>query len=77
MQAIITKYYGPSNTKGSRIKAKCSSGSITVGYPYHLSGDAVHRFAAVALCDKMGWNSSNLVGGTLPNGQHCFVFVPV
>ena len=73
-QAILTKYLGPTESRGSRIKATCASGSITVGYPYGLSGQAVHRFAADALCQKLGWNSSNLVGGSTSTG-YAFVFV--
>lgn len=52
MQAITTKYIGATNTKGSRIKAECERGSITIGYPSELSGDAVHVAAAQALVDK-------------------------
>lgn len=34
MQAIITKYIPATNTRGTRIKATCSPGSITI--PMHL-----------------------------------------
>lgn len=73
-QAIITKYLGPAGARGSRIKATCASGSVTVGYPHELSGQAVHRFAADALCRKLGWDSSNLIGGSTSTG-YAFVFV--
>ena len=36
MQAIQTKYIGPTNTKGARIKAFCAAGSITIPYNYEL-----------------------------------------
>jgi hypothetical protein len=52
MQAIQTKYLPATNTRGSRIKATCERGSVTIPYPDELSGDAVHRHAAAALCDK-------------------------
>lgn len=79
MQAIITKFIGPTDTRGARIKATASSGSVTVGYPYELSGQECHRFAADALCEKLGgrpagWDSSRLIGGGLPDGTYCFVF---
>lgn len=52
MQAIKTKYIGATNAQGSRIKATCERGSITIPYPYELSGDAVHRKAVDALIEK-------------------------
>jgi len=74
MKAIVTKYHGPTNFKGSRISASDEDGNrITISYPYELSGyEAVHRKAAEALCDKMGW-TGELVGGSLKRG-YVFVF---
>ena len=77
MQAIVTKYLPATNTKGSRIKATCEAGSVTIGYPHELSGQAVHRAAADALVIKLKWNDSSyggLLGGGLPDGSYCFVF---
>lgn len=75
MKAIITKYHGPTNTKGSRITASDEDNNrITISYPYELSGEAVHRKAAEALCAKMGWTGT-LVGGSLKNG-YVFTFGP-
>jgi hypothetical protein len=77
MQAIITKYFGPTNSRGSRIKATAAAGSITISYPYDLSGQACHRAAADALVKKMGWDDPHyggLLGGQLPNGDYAFVF---
>lgn len=77
MQAIHTKYLPATNSRGSRIKATCAAGSVTIGYPHELSGQAVHRAAAQALADKMGWTSPGygpLLGGCLPDGGYCFVF---
>jgi hypothetical protein len=45
MQAIHTKYLPATNTRGSRIKATCERGSITIPYPHELSGDECHREA--------------------------------
>jgi hypothetical protein len=73
MKAIFTKYHGPTNFKGSRISASDSDGNrVTISYPYELSGEAVHRAAADALCKKMNW-TGELVGGSLKNG-YVFVF---
>lgn len=76
MKAIVTKYHGPTNTRGSRITASDEdSNKITISYPYELSGEAVHRAAAQALCDKMGWRGM-LVGGSLKHG-YVFTFGPI
>lgn len=79
VQAIHTKYFGPSNVRGSRIKAQCDAGSLTVGYDHALDVEGNHAAAAEALRKKLGWNSpyyGKLAGGALPkeNG-YAFVFV--
>ena len=78
MQAILTKYHGPTNSKGSRISAKCDAGSVTISYPHELSGEAVYRAAADALVKKLGWTTDKgypeMVCGGLPN-QAGYVFV--
>ena len=75
MKAIVTKFHGPTNCKGSRITASDEDGNrITISYPYELSGEECHRRAAQALCDKMKWSGS-LVGGSLKNG-YVFTFGP-
>lgn len=70
-QAIITKYLGPTNFRGSRIKAKCYGGSVTVSYRCELNTDQNHLEAAKALQAKMGW-TNKLIGGSLDNG---YVFI--
>ena len=68
MKAIITKYHGPTNTRGSRITASDEDGNrVSIPYPYELSGEAVHRKAADRLCEKMAW-TGELVGGAMKNG---------
>jgi hypothetical protein len=52
MQAITTKYLSATNTRGSRIKATCDRGTITIPYPHDLSGDDVHTAAVRALVDR-------------------------
>ena len=52
MQAIHTKYLPCTNTRGSRIKATCERGSITIDYPHELSGDEVHREAVRQLLER-------------------------
>ena len=73
MKAIETTYHGPTNTRGSRIIARDSDGNrVSIPYPHELSGEAVHRKAAEALRDKMGW-TGELIGGGTKRG-YCFVF---
>lgn len=55
-QAIITKFLGPTNYKGARIKATSAYGSITVGYhsaPSEHGCEALNRWAAEQLILKM------------------------
>jgi hypothetical protein len=74
MKAISTKYIGPGNVKGARIIASDSDGNrVTISYPHELSGEAVHRKAAEALCTKMGWTGS-LAAGSVKAG-YVFVFL--
>jgi len=87
MQAIITKYLPATNTRGSRIKASCERGSVTISYPYELAmGEEVHRHGAKCLLAKFnaedkakyggecGWNRPFVSGG-LPDGSWAHVFV--
>ncbi len=74
MKAIVTKYHGATDTRGSRITASDEDGNrTTIPYPHELSGQAVHRKAADALCAKMGW-PGKLAGGSLRDG-YVFVFL--
>lgn len=53
MQAIETKYLPTTNFKGSRIKASCERGSVTVSYPHEVGwGEDAHRVAIEALLSK-------------------------
>ena len=73
-KAIITRYLGPTDTRGARIRASDSDGNrVICSYPYELSGEAVHRVAAEELCRKMNW-PGKLVAGGLKDG-YAFVFV--
>jgi hypothetical protein len=76
MQSITTKYLGPTNYRGSRIKAECTVGSVTVSYAYELTSDENHRAAAEKLIEKLGWTSPHYgkwVQGTLKDERGVFV----
>ena len=85
-QAIITKYLPATNTRGSRIKASCERGSITIDYPHELSGDSAHIAAANALVAKFAkedaakygsntnpWSAPRVCGG-IDNGRCAHVY---
>jgi hypothetical protein len=77
MQVIQCKYHGPSETRGSRIAAKCEAGSISIPYPHELSGQACYRLAAEKLADKLGWTGKHygpLLGGQLSDSSYVFIF---
>ena len=73
MKAIWTKYLGPTNFRGSRVKASAEGVSVTVEYDNALNSEDAHAVAALALCRKAGW-PENLYRGGRPDGKG-FVFV--
>lgn len=75
-QAIVTKYHGPTNYKGSRISARAEAGRIFRQWDYELSVEENHAQAALDLAESKGWLRPNtrLHGGALPgNAGYCFV----
>ena len=91
MQAIITKYLSATDRRGSRIKAKCDRGSVTIPYPHELSEKAAHEAAAQALGEWYAEEDRKAYGpdvvkpgqgwlaprvcGALPNGDYAHVFI--
>ena len=78
MQAIQTKFLPCTNFRGSRVKAWCEAGSVTVSWDYALSVEENHTKAAQALVEARGWTGGNygtLVGGCLPAPCHGYAFV--
>lgn len=69
MQAIQVKYLSATNTKGSRWKASCYSGSTTVPYNYALDEEGNAMEAGYALLAKLGWSMFVRDYATLPNGD--------
>lgn len=53
MGAIVTKYIGPTNTKGKRIKASVGFRSITIPWDYSLDASDNHDRAAFLLLRKI------------------------
>jgi hypothetical protein len=89
MQAIITTYKPATNTHGSRIKATCERGTLTVPVDHSLDTEQRHIAAAQALINRFikedqltrsehpidnPWNRPRAVG-QLPSGSYAHVFV--
>lgn len=66
MIAIQTKYLGPTNHMGSRIKAftQNKGQARTIGYPHELGVEAGHDAAARELIVKLGWFGVWVRGGS-------------
>lgn len=71
-QAITTRWFGPTNSKESRVKATADAGSLTVPWQYDLSVYDNHLAAAMKLARKLEW-FGDWVGGGLP-GDKGYVF---
>ena len=71
-QAIRTKYLGPTDTKGSRIQAKCDAKTITVHYKSELNSEQNHIQAAKELCKRLGWKGSMATGSIQHEYFHVF-----
>lgn len=65
MQAIVTKYLGPTNYRGSRVKVMCDAKTMTVSWSHEDNTDDNHDFAVRRLCAALGW-CGTLVRGGLP-----------
>lgn len=71
-QAIQTKFLGPTNHRGARVKATADAGSITIEWDHRLGIAENHRAAAVALADRFNWGGE-WIGGGLPGSGYAFV----
>jgi hypothetical protein len=72
-QAIVTKYIGPSNVKGSRIKAKANAGSVILSWDGALDTDDNHHAAAKKLANKFDWVGEWHCGALPDNSGNCYV----
>lgn len=76
MQAIHTKFFGPTNSRPARIKATADAGSMTVSWDYARDVQTNHELAALALAKKLGWDEydGRWVAGSLPGEGYAHVF---
>ena len=80
MQAIHTKYLGPTDSKGPRVSARCVTASAVIGWDHALTDEGNHAAAARQLQLKIAgqqkgehWLAS-MVCGCLPDGTYAHVF---
>lgn len=77
MQAIRTKYMGPTNHLGGRVKAWCDTGTIVLAWDHELNVADNHTAAAVSLRAKLGWANRGMTRDGLPQrgtpNAYCFV----
>lgn len=75
MKAIVTTYHGPTEHRPSRITASDGDGNRATVPCSSSDGrpENAHFGAALALCKKLGWTGTLVVGG-LAHGRFVFVF---
>jgi hypothetical protein len=71
-QAIQTKFLGPTNSRGSRVKAFAAAGSVTISWDHRLNPEQNHRAAAEMFANRMNW-TGKWFAGTLPSGDMVFI----
>lgn len=80
MQAIMTKFVGPTAIRGSRIVATTADSGkyrrirVVYNHLHDENHDTAHTNAALALCRKMNWTGC-LVHGSWGAGCEMFVWV--
>lgn len=74
-QAIQTKFIGPTNHRGARVKAYGQVGSVTVPYDYSQQREGAHHIAAKALAEKFGWCGVWVYGGSADGKGNVYVNV--
>lgn len=79
-QSITTKYLGPTNNNGSRIKATARKRSnmgpemsLTIPLDYRLQSEAAHTKAAKELAEKLDWTGLWIGGGNVDENGYVFV----
>ena len=72
---ITTKFISPTNNRGSRVKASCQAGSITIpwAYEYDIEQNHISAFRALVAKLNIDWGDSWTIGAN----DAGYVFVPV
>ncbi len=72
-QAVETKYYGPTNHRGARIKAYAQCGAVWSSWDHSLSVEGNHSAAALAFLTKWDWDGLWVRGANAANTGYVFV----
>lgn len=67
-QAIVVKYSGPGNRRGSRYNASAWAGRVSRSCDNAVSAEENAALAARKLAEKFDWSGLFIVGG-MPDGQ--------
>jgi hypothetical protein len=73
MQAIETKFFGPTNFKSARIRARCQARTIFVAWDHALGIEGNHDAAAKTLAEKLGWHGDWHGGGNSSGSGNIYV----
>lgn len=75
MRAIQVKYLPPTEHRGTRLKAWVEGFAVTKPKDYALDTAVQARAVAMELAKTLDWLEEDvyLQGGTLPNGDYCFI----
>lgn len=68
MQAITTRFIPPTNTRGTRVAARCDAGRVVIAWDDAMDVPENHDRAARALLVKLGWRDAYLRGSS-PDGR--------
>lgn len=74
-QGIQTKYCGPTNSRGARVKVTAQAGTKYVSWDHALGAPENHAAAAKAFAAAYEWHG-RWIGGALPDGTG-YLFVNV
>jgi hypothetical protein len=77
MKAIKTKYLGPTDYRGGRVKADDGDGnSVTIPWDHGKNSNDNHEAAMIALCKRMRWYGKVASGDVFKAGMcHGRVYV--
>jgi hypothetical protein len=73
MQAIETKYIGPTDTKGGRISARCEARRIVRDVDHSLGIEERHTAVARELINLLGWHG-HWICGAVPSNPNGYIF---
>lgn len=76
MQAIVTRFLGPTNTKGSRISASFGDSRAFVPYDHSMSAYKNYEQAALEMLKKQCLDDKySLIGGNIKGNTYAFVLL--